>query len=158
MPTKESDVKLESGGSMVLEGDYVRCTAHDFALDSPGRRGVEDVKRPRRALVHEPLGNGDRLVISYEGDYPAGVWVGGGKLYLQARRVFSADGKAQGYEQLDVVNKTASYWANQKDPDKTIQPVLTKVDYVDLLAEINNLRLQVAYLCSHLHIPPVGED
>lgn len=73
-----TDIKLDQrGGNWVLiEGGVLKCTATDFMLDAPTRRGVGSGPH-RRALVHS---DGDSLTINFANDYSGGVTVVGGLL------------------------------------------------------------------------------
>lgn len=72
MPT---DIKLDQQGGnwLLFESGVVKCTATDFMLDSPARRGVGGSEH-RRALVHDA---GDGLTINFAHDYRGGVTVVG---------------------------------------------------------------------------------
>jgi hypothetical protein len=141
----ESDVRLEAGGWLDLDGDQIRCSATDFHLDAASRRGTEGQGRPRRALVHEV---GDRLVINFEGDYPGGVCLQGGGLFLEGLRKYNPDGTPAEWVALQVLDKTETM-------KHLAAPTLVPVFTVDLLAEINNLRWQVAMLCKKAGIAPM---
>lgn len=71
-----TDIKLDQqGGNWVLiEGAALKCTAADFMLDAPARRGAGGGPH-RRALVHDA---GDGLTINFANDYRGGVTVVGG--------------------------------------------------------------------------------
>ena len=70
-----TDIKLDQQGGdwLIVEGRILKTTAHDFMLDSPGRRRGGP-SAFRRALVHDEQ---DGLTLNFAGDYPGGVSVHG---------------------------------------------------------------------------------
>lgn len=86
MPT---DIKLDEvdGNWLIVESGVLKSTATDFMLDAPARR------RPtgghRRALVH---GEGDKLIINCNGDYPSGTTVHGN--LTVTGQILTADGSS----------------------------------------------------------------
>ena len=65
-----SDIVLGDSEVLVSESD-LRVTGTDFVIDNAGRRTSPNPPH-RRALVH---GEGDKLIINFEGDYPSGTEV-----------------------------------------------------------------------------------
>ena len=68
----ESDIKLQDGGLVEIEGNVLKVSTHDILLDHPDRRSESGGRR--RALVHD---FDDGLTLNWRNDYPGGVTVKG---------------------------------------------------------------------------------
>ena len=156
-----SDDNAADGGSVRIDADWVACTAHDFFLDNAARRVGVPVPDPkvkpnvRRALVHDfspfpndsdDANNGkpqDRLILNYDGDYLGGVLVFE-PVYIQTAQPDS-DG-----------NKFLHLTATKVDENlKTVPEVH---EYINLVDQINALRLAVALLDRRLKAHGIPDD